>query len=162
MSLTIQQMVNDTKTRQEVSVKIQRSLETMRLALSDSLPTALEKWPMDVFVGCAILCFLGSTAMHLFWIRSLRTCHLTHNLDLSGISMMIFGSAYGFIYYIFKCDHISYYIYFGIQVFTLLGILVCINCKIFNKEKYQNLKVVLFLIQAGVAASAIIQWRLRK
>ena len=126
------------------------------------LPIALEKWPMQIFLLSAIFCFLASSAMHLFWVRSVHVCNLTHNIDLSGISLMIFGSAYGLIYYIFKCNAISYYLYFGIQVFSAIGILLCINCKMFNKEKYQSLKVILFIVQAFVAFFAVIHWRWMK
>ena len=127
-----------------------------------NLPIALEKWPMQIFMFSTIFCFLASSVMHLFWVRSVHVCNLTHNIDLSGISLMIFGSAYGLIYYIFKCNTVSYYIYLGFQVFSVIGILLCINCKMFNKEKYQNLKVLLFCIQAFVAFLAIVHWRWMK
>lgn len=100
--------------------------------------------------------------MHLLWVRSLKVCNLTHNIDLSGISIMIFGSAYGFIYYIFKCDYWSYYAYFIVQLFSLLGVLLCINCKMFNKEKYQTLKVILFMLQASSTMLSALHWRLMK
>ena len=117
---------------------------------------------MQIFLFSAIFCFLASSIMHLFWVRSVHVCNLTHNIDLSGISLMIFGSAYGLIYYIFKCNPASYYTYFGIQVFSAIGILLCINCKMFNKEKYQGLKVVLFIVQAFVAFFAVVHWRWMK
>ena len=118
-----------------------------------------DKWPLQLFLVCTICCFIASSAMHLFWVRSVHVCNLTHNIDLSGISLMIFGSAYGLIYYIFKCNAASYYIYLGIQVFSAMGILLCINCKMFTKEKYQGVKVVLFIVQAFVALFAVIHWR---
>lgn len=100
--------------------------------------------------------------MHLFWVKSVSVCNLTHNVDLSGISLMIFGSAYGLIYYIFKCNNVSYYFYLGILVTSAIGILLCINCKMFNKAKFQNLKVVLFVTQACVALCSIVHWRWMK
>lgn len=146
----------------QAATYLSSALELAQSSVNQSLPIELERWPLQVFLVCAIICFLASSAMHLFWVRSLKTCNITHNIDLSGISLMIFGSAYGFVYYIFKCETTSYYVYFGIQLFSLLGILVCINCKLFNKEKYQGLKVVLFVVQGGVALLAVLHWKYMK
>ncbi len=126
----------------------------------ENLPIALEKWPLEVFLFSAIICFVASSVMHLLWVRSPKMCNVTHNIDLSGISFMIFGSAYGLIYYIFKCEPMSYYVYFGTQAFSLLGILFCINCKIFHQDKFHNVKVILFIVQAGVALFAVLHWRM--
>lgn len=146
----------------DVKVRMFLALSDLKQQVGETLPIILEKWPLDVFVLSAIICFSASTVMHLFWVKSLKACHLTHNIDLSGISLMIFGSAYGFTYYIFQCDAASYYVYFSTQVFALMGILICINCKIFNKEKYQWVKVVLFLLQASLILICVIHWRIRK
>lgn len=143
-------------------LKMGRALQHMKITIGENLPLMLEKWPLDVFIICSVICFLGSSAMHLFWVKSLRACHLTHNIDLSGISLMIFGSAYGLVYYIFKCDQVAYYIYVALLVLSLIGILICINCKILNKAKWQNLKVMLFLLQGCVAATSVLHWKLMK
>lgn len=156
------QLSSSPEERRELKIKLQAALKEFTQSVSDNLPILLEKWPLDVFVLTAIICFTASTAMHLLWVKSLKVCHLTHNIDLSGISLMIFGSAYGFIYYIFKCDAMSYYAYFGTQVFSLMGILICINCKIFNKEKYQYLKVLLFLLQGSMVIISVIHWRFKR
>ena len=127
-----------------------------------NLPISLEKWPLEIFLFSAVVCFVASSVMHLLWVRSPRVCNITHNIDLSGISLVIFGSAYGLIYYIFKCEPVSYYIYFGTQVFSMLGILFCINCKLFNQDKWQNLKVILFVLQGAVALLSVLHWRMMK
>lgn len=146
----------------QLSKSLSSGLYDLQKETNKYLPIALEKWPMQIFMSAAIFCFLASSTMHLFWVRSVHVCNLTHNIDLSGISLMIFGSAYGLIYYIFKCNTVSYYVYFGIQTFSAVGILLCINCKMFNKEKYQGLKVILFIVQAFVAFFAVIHWRWMK
>jgi predicted membrane channel-forming protein YqfA (hemolysin III family) len=138
------------------------ALKAVKDKIDDHLPVFLEKWPLEIFIFSAFFCFAASSVMHLLWVRSLKVCNLTHNIDLSGISFMIFGSSYGFIYYIFKCDYWSYYVYFSIQLFSLLGVLLCINCKIFNKEKYQTLKVILFMLQASSMMISALHWRLMK
>jgi adiponectin receptor len=148
--------------KKQSSSHLRGALELAQTSVNQQLPIELERWPLQVFLVCAITCFLASSAMHLLWVRCLKTCNVTHNIDLSGISLMIFGSAYGFLYYIFKCESTSYYVYFGLQLFSLLGILVCINCKMFNKEKYQGLKVILFILQGGVALLAVLHWKLMK
>src|SRR3990167_1515512 len=166
MLAVLQFQFNNTATFKELSAQtsayLRAALELAQSSVNQQLPIELERWPLQVFLVCAIICFFASSIMHLLWVRSLKTCNITHNIDLSGISLMIFGSAYGFVYYIFKCETTTYYIYFCIQLFSLLGILVCINCKLFNKEKYQGLKVVLFVVQGGVALLAVLHWKYMK
>ena len=151
-----------TFSKKDINGMLNKTLNAAFWVLEKISEPNTDKWPMQLFLMCTIFCFLASSAMHLFWVRSVHVCNLTHNIDLSGISLMIFGSAYGLIYYIFKCNAISYYLYFGIQVFSAIGILLCINCKMFNKEKYQSLKVILFIVQAFVAFFAVIHWRWMK
>jgi adiponectin receptor len=119
---------------------------------------SLEKWPLFVFIGCAICCFAASSVMHLLWVRSLKVCNLTHNIDLSGISLMIFGSAFGILYYVFKCERLAYWFYLAVQAAACLGIITCINLRFFNQDKYQHLKVVMFALQALVSAVALFHW----
>ena len=137
-------------------------LEELKKFVVENLGTGksveLEKWPMVIFLGCAISCFMASSTMHLLWVRSLRVCNLTHNIDLSGISLMIFGSAFGMLHYVFKCENLYYWFYVTLQFLACAGILICINFKFFNTEKYQNLKVVLFVLQALISAVALIHW----
>lgn len=138
---------------------LKAGLKELKQGANRHLPIALEKWPLEIFLVCAIICFVFSSAMHLLWVRSVHVCNLTHNMDLSGISLMIFGSAYGMIYYIFKCDNTAYYCYLTVLVTSAVGIMVCINCKMFHKEKYQNLKVILFIVQACTGFFAVFHWR---
>src|SRR3990167_6918140 len=152
MLAVLQFQFNNTATFKELSAQtsayLRAALELAQSSVNQQLPIELERWPLQVFLVRAIICFFASNIMHY--------------IDLSGISLMIFGSAYGFVYYIFKCETTTYYIYFCIQLFSLLGILVCINCKLFNKEKYQGLKVVLFVVQGGVALLAVLHWKYMK
>ena len=138
------------------------ALEAVKDSLHSSLPAQAEKWPMITFMACAIFCFFASALMHLLWVRCLKTCHTTHNLDLSGIAIMIFGSAFGFIHYVFQCDTHSYNTYFYLQVGSMLCVLVCINCKLFNNTKYEFLKTFLFIFQALISAVAVIHWRINE
>ena len=155
-------MVRDSMPEDSLSPDISELLSIGLLKAGEAanrhLPIELEKWPLEIFLGSAIICFICSSIMHLLWVKSVHVCNLTHNVDLSGICLMIFGSAYGLIYYIFKCNLASYYAYLAVLVLSAVGILICINCKMFNKPKYQNLKVILFVTQACVALCAIIHW----
>lgn len=137
-------------------------INAIKLNAEISLPIPLEKWPLEIFLVCAVCCFLASAWMHTVWVRSLKTCNLTHNIDLSGIGILIFGASAGLIYYIFKCDAQLYYIYFGSQVAALVAILLSINGRMFNKDKYQWVKVLLYLFQSCVAGVALLHWRIMK
>lgn len=158
----MQENFPDPSARKDLSQKMGKALQSIKDAISDSLPVMLEKWPLDVFIVCTIVCFLCSTAMHLFWIKDLYVCYVIHNIDMSGISLAIFGSTFSIVYYIFKCDSVSYYIYFGLQVISLVSILVCINFKVFNSSRFENLKVYLFLLQGVVATISLVHWILMK
>lgn len=147
------------KKQEHVLVHLKVSLKSLKHNLEKNVPFELEQWPLQTFISTAIICFVASSLMHLLWVRSLHTCNLTHNIDLTGISLLIFGSAFGFLYYVFKCDRTWLYVYTGILASAMLGIVITINCKLFHGEKYQNLKVILFVIQASVGLIAVGHWR---
>ena len=100
--------------------------------------------------------------MHLFWVRSVHVCNLTHNIDLSGISLMIFGSFMGVIHYAFKCNALAYWCYGAAGTFSMLAILCAINIESLSLSRFYYLKTVLFMAQAGVGALSVIHWRWMK
>jgi predicted membrane channel-forming protein YqfA (hemolysin III family) len=100
--------------------------------------------------------------MHLFWVRSVHVCNLTHNIDLSGISLMIFGGGMSIVHYTFKCDAVAYWFYTAVSSATMLGILAFINLKVFNLGRFRHLGTLLYIVQAMLAAFTIVHWRWMK
>lgn len=124
------------------------------------LPTPPTTWPYYVFLFSAICCFFASATMHTFWVRSLTTCNVTHNIDLSGISVMIFGSSYSLLYYGFQCNPTALNVYLTTQAITLLAILFVINGNMISTHSMGKIKVLLFASQIGISLLATIHWRL--
>ena len=96
--------------------------------------------------------------MHTYWVRSPRVCNITHDIDLSGISIMIFGSAYGVVHYVFACDGFAYYLYSTIQVLAIICILVSINVKLMHA--LDSIKAFLFIAQGAVGTIAVLHWKI--
>lgn len=79
--------------------------------LLDSLPIYtpmkthifLPRWPIAVFIACAMACLLFSTSFHLFLCRSESTCSQLQKLDFAGIAALIVGSSIPCVYYGFYC-----------------------------------------------------------
>jgi predicted membrane channel-forming protein YqfA (hemolysin III family) len=124
------------------------------------LPTPPTTWPYYVFLLSAIVCFFASAIMHTFWVRSLNTCNVTHNIDLSGISVMIFGSSYSLLYYGFQCNPTALNFYLVTQFATLLAILFVINGNLIATHSMGKLKVLLFASQIVISMLATIHWRI--
>lgn len=142
--------------RQEVDSYFREST----IQLHKVLQTPPITWPYYVFLFSAIACFFGSATMHAFWVKSLTACNVTHNIDLSGISVMIFGSSYSILYYGFQCNPTALNFYLGTQVVTLIAILIVINGNLIATHSMGKLKVLLFASQIGISMLATIHWRI--
>ena len=65
---------------------------------SDSV---VPRWPITIFVLCAIFCLSGSTIFHSFLCCSQRVRTILQTIDYCGISILISGSYFPVIYYPF-------------------------------------------------------------
>jgi Haemolysin-III related len=130
------------------------------IQLHKVLPTPPTTWPYYVFLVSAIVCFFASAIMHTFWVRSLKACNVTHNIDLSGISVMIFGSSYSLLYYGFQCNPTALNFYLITQFVTLLAILFVINGNLIATHSMGKIKVLLFASQIVIGLLATIHWRI--
>jgi len=61
------------------------------------------RWPMIVHLLSACFCMGCSTIYHLAWIESAFYSDLLARIDYGGISILIAGSCYPPIFYIFSC-----------------------------------------------------------
>ena len=137
-------------------------LSDLRSQTNQYLPIALEKWPMQIFLFSAIFCFLSSSIMHLFWVRSVHVCNLTHNIDLSGISLMIFGAGMAIVHYTFKCHPVAYWMYTIASTATMLAILAFINLKWCASGSFKHFSTLLYVTQTCLASFAVVHWRRMK
>jgi channel protein (hemolysin III family) len=71
----------------------------------DLAPTdiRLERWPIFVFLTCAVLCMVFSSAFHLLYCHSLSMFKAMVRIDYSGIALLIGGSYFPWLYYNFYC-----------------------------------------------------------
>lgn len=78
----------------------------------------VKRWPILVFLLSALACLMCSTLFHLFNAHSHKTKVVMNNLDYAGIAILICGSFFPPIYYLFFCEEELIYLY-------LIAISVC-------------------------------------
>lgn len=118
----------------------------------------LDMWPLKLYLTCGIICFVCSSVMHLLWVKSTEVCRLTHNVDLSGISVMVYGSTVALVHYAFKCYPSIYYSYIAISTISLLALLMSINVARVRRF-FINFQVTLYVTQACLAYVGLLHWR---
>ncbi|KAL8206268.1 hypothetical protein R6Q57_009819 [Mikania cordata] len=102
------------------------SLNNSRQMISSYMDTPtptieVTRWPLFLYLGGSMFCFVSSSICHLFSCHSHRlNCRLTQ-LDYTGIAVMIITSFFPPIYYIFICNPLWQYVYLSIII--ILGVL---------------------------------------
>ena len=129
------------------------------------------RWPIIVFVCCAICCLGGSTIYHLFYCCNFIVSNILQTLDYCGICILISGSYVPVIYYSFYC-YPSYLKLHLIIVVTLNVINLCIMAtpkfrSIFGsllhsrQPEYRSVRARSFTLVACYAVIALIHlWSL--
>jgi hypothetical protein len=107
--------------------------------------------PIYVFIASALVCLGCSTFYHLFNAYSAKVHALTSRLDYAGTSLLISGSYYPVIYYIYFCRSGS--LYSDLIVLFLTGISLSSICvfavsltESFQQPKYRTLRGMIFLV----------------
>ena len=107
--------------------------------------------PIYVFIASALVCLGCSTFYHLFNAYSAKVHALTSRLDYAGTSLLISGSYYPVIYYIYFCRSGS--LYTDLIVLFLTGISLSSICvfavsltESFQQPKYRTLRGLIFLV----------------
>jgi len=137
------------------------SLSTsMIINLEQSIPSPPDQWMIKIFLLCTILCYIASSYMHTFWVKSARISSITHDIDLSGISINIFGASASLVHYVFECNPIAYWTYILTQTVTLFCILLGLNVKSFRSSRFDLIKVLLYIVQVLISLLATIHWAL--
>ncbi|OMJ74385.1 hypothetical protein SteCoe_26712 [Stentor coeruleus] len=81
----------------------------------------VKKWPLFVFLASALICLTMSSCFHLFNAHSARIKVIMNSLDYAGIAILICGSFFPLVYYLFFCNEFYIYLY-------LIAISVCSTC----------------------------------
>lgn len=102
--------------------------------------------PLFVFIISAVICLGSSATYHLFSAYSRPVHKFMTRMDYAGISILIAGSFYPVIYYIFYCRETYMWIYLG-------GITFCSFCVFgvslapdFQKPEHRSFRGFIFLI----------------
>lgn len=157
-------LISETSEVLEISKKLTKSaLESMKNAIdSDSLDWVLpsssndhlqkiSRWPLLVFIISAMICLTLSSMYHLFNAHSDKVYKMMSRLDYAGISILICGSFFPPIYYMYFCVEGSKYL--ELIIFYLVGI--SIFCGVvfvvalfpsFQQPKYRCFRGGIFLV----------------
>ena len=86
---------------------------------------SVNRWPIIVFICCAIWCLGGSTLYHQYYCTSFLMSNILQTIDYCGICILISGSYVPIIYYCFYCHPTSLWTHLTI-VFVLNISNVCV------------------------------------
>ena len=87
----------------EKSVAITEVLKNDLTELDHKVVGHIPRWPIIVFIGCAIWCLMGSAIYHQFYCCNFIVSNILQTIDYCGIAILISGSYVPVIYYTFYC-----------------------------------------------------------
>ena len=103
------------------------------------------RWPIYIFAVTAILCLSFSAIFHLFYVQSASAYLQLVRLDFAGISLLITGSFFPFLYYTFFCMQTALLCYFmAVIAFGILTFIVSF-LEVFSTAKYFLFRVGTFV-----------------
>lgn len=115
------------------------------------------KWPIHLFLLCAIFCLCSSAFFHLCFVINMKWYQILVRLDYAGIVLMITGSAIPVLSYALHCHPTLFklYSFFLIAASVALLSLLLFHPK-FPSTAYMHLRVGLFLLLASTAVFPIL------
>mmetsp|Transcript_26001 Transcript_26001/g.46012 ORF Transcript_26001/g.46012 Transcript_26001/m.46012 type:complete len:377 (-) Transcript_26001:6656-7786(-) len=135
-------------TYQKIQV-LQGSLRNLSQSISESFGLEnwepVDRWPMVVFILSATFCLGCSVICHLFSAHSANVCSMVARLDYAGISILIAGSYYPVIFYIFYCQPMLIWTYLiCITVFSVI-VFILAMAPFFQQPQYRHVRGLSFL-----------------
>ena len=116
------------------------------------------RWPIFVFIICAIICLGCSTVYHVFHEISANVSAFLSRLDYAGVSLLIAGSCYPPVYYIFYCEPLFTTIFlFGITTISIIVFVATLQPG-FHSAKYQTVRGLLYLALGLTAATPFLRF----
>ncbi|KAK8824902.1 hypothetical protein WA538_005568, partial [Blastocystis sp. DL] len=138
------------------SVEITENLRSDLAELNHQVVGHVPRWPIIVFIACAIWCMGGSAIYHQYYCTSFIVSNVLQTIDYCGICILISGSYVPVIYYTFYCYPKALWIHLGIVIF----INVCNVCVMatpkFRQPKYRPIRARCFTIVACYAVFLLI------
>ena len=99
------------------SVEITENLRSDLAELNHQVVGHVPRWPIIVFIACAIWCMGGSAIYHQYYCTSFIVSNVLQTIDYCGICILISGSYVPVIYYTFYCYPKALWIHLGIVIF---------------------------------------------
>ena len=112
-------------------------------------------WPIIVYLLCALACLTCSFTYHWFQCMNPRLYKILHRLDMSGITICIFGSVTGILYYAYYCDPIKRNLWIIVQFIVLFGAFILTTTQDWiHEDGYVKVKGSMF-IMCGLFAGLV-------
>jgi adiponectin receptor len=107
-------------------------------------PNHISRFPIFVFLATAIFCMASSAIFHLFYSMNEKVNKVLLRLDYAGISILIFGSTVGPLYYGFYCQPQFYLIYLVANFIACGTVFIISLCDFIHRDKYRRLKGIMY------------------
>jgi adiponectin receptor len=105
----------------------------------------IDRWPMLVFIFSALFCLGCSVICHLFSAHSPDVCSMVCRLDYAGISILLAGSYFPIIFYIFYCDTALIWIYLSCISVSSIIVFIMAMAPFFQTAKFRTARGLSFL-----------------
>ena len=142
----------------KINLIMETDLQSEILILSgkisaDNVLNYVPRWPLMVHLLSAVFCLGSSAAYHLVYIESPKISAIFSTLDYGGICILIMGSTYPLIFYVFACDQVSFQRNFFLTFITVssIGSFVTLLIPRFASPSNKSFKSILFII-LGISA----------
>lgn len=117
--------------------------------------TYIDRWPLIVHILSAMFCLGCSSIFHLFQIHSKKWDELLSRLDYAGISVLIMGSSYPPIFYVFACKEVFWIrnIFLGLITTTCMCAFISTLHPVMNKPELRTCRSMMYVF-LGLSAGA--------
>lgn len=136
--------VKDTHDRIE---SIKNSPKLKDLIIVDKLLVYIPSWPLVAHLFSGFFCLGFSAMFHLFWIQSKYVCDWMARLDYGGICVLVMGSSYPPIFYLFSCGPVLTGRNFFLFLITCSSSLVFLMLMVpkMNQPKFRMCRALSFI-----------------
>ena len=104
-------------------------------------------WPIIFYLLCAVVCLTFSFTYHWFQCMNNKLYKILQRLDMSGITICMFGSVTGILYYAYYCDPVKRNLWIMVQFIVLFGAFVLTTTQDWiNEDRYVKVKASMFVM----------------
>ena len=108
--------------------------------IDEALNFDLEIFPLLIFLGCSVFCLGASCVYHTFYVMSPTISKILQRLDMSGITVLIFGATYATLFYYFYCQPMIRLFYFLASLIACTVVFVISMCDFIHKAEWNKTK----------------------